>query len=485
MSNDETIQAKRQEVHGYLSQHLDDFLAELMSWVRVKSVGGVPELQPELRRSANWLAGLLRETGFPTVELWETEGAPAVYAEWPAEAPDAPTVLVYSHHDVRAAKDDTWGEVPPFEPAVRDGRLWGRGASDAKGQVLCHVWGLRAYLATSGKSAPPVNLRLVVEGEEEQGSPHFQALLKEHREQVSAELIVLSDTLLWRADAPAMCTSLRGMVSAQLQVRGPQRDVHSGAVSGPAPNPVMELSRLVAQLHDEHGRITLPDFYDDIPEPAAEDRSALAALPYSDEDWLARSETASVGGEDGYTVLERLWLRPAAEVLTIIAGDPSGPARGAIPSVANASISIRTVPNQRVERVADQLRRWVADRISDRVDYELTIPVESGQEPYRTPPGTPALAALRAAMADGWNRKVDEVGTMGNAGGSPASLLHDVIGAPIVFFGTGLPEDHWHDSDESVLIDLLQAGAATLASLLPRLARLHSVSSDGASRGGS
>jgi acetylornithine deacetylase/succinyl-diaminopimelate desuccinylase-like protein len=144
--------------------------------------------------------------------------------------------------------------------------------------------------------------------------------------------------------------------------------------------------------------------------------------------------------------------------------------------VANASISIRTVPNQRVERVADQLRRWVAERISDRVDYELTIPVESGQEPYRTPPDTPALAALRAAMADGWNCEVEEVGTMGNAGGSPASLLHDVTGAPIVFFGTGLPEDHWHDSDESVLIELLQAGAATLASLWPRLARLDSVS---------
>jgi acetylornithine deacetylase/succinyl-diaminopimelate desuccinylase-like protein len=138
-----------------------------------------------------------------------------------------------------------------------------------------------------------------------------------------------------------------------------------------------------------------------------------------------------------------------------------------------------------VERVADQLRRWVADRISDRVDYELTIPIETGQEPYRTPPGLPALGALRAAMADGWNCKVEEVGTMGNAGGSPASLLHDVIGAPIVFFGTGLPEDHWHDSDESVLIDLLQAGAATLASLWPRLARLDSVSSDGANRDGS
>jgi acetylornithine deacetylase/succinyl-diaminopimelate desuccinylase-like protein len=200
-----------------------------------------------------------------------------------------------------------------------------------------------------------------------------------------------------------------------------------------------------------------------------EERAAIAALPYSDEDWLARSETSSIGGEEGYTVLERLWLRPAAEVLTIIAGDPAGPARGAIPSLARADISIRTVPGQSVPRVADQLRLWVKERISDRVDYELTIPEESGQEPYSTPLDLPALAALREAMAEGFGR---DVGLMRNAGGSPASLLHDVTDAPIIFFGTGLPEDKWHDSDESVRIDMLKAGAATLACLWPRLAAL-------------
>src|SRR3954452_1356502 len=291
--------------------------------------------------------------------------------------------------------------------------------------------------------------------------------MEEHRDRLSADLVVLSDTLLWRADAPAVCTGLRGMVTAQLEVRGPHRDVHSGAVSGPAPNPVIEVSRLIAQLHDDQGRVTLPGFYDDVIPPTEEERAAIAALPYSDEDWLARSETSSIGGEHGYTVLERLWLRPAAEVLTIIAGDPAGPARGAIPSLARADISIRTVPGQSVSHVADQLRLWVKERICDRVDYELTIPEESGQEPYSTPPGLPALDVLRAAMAEGFGR---DVGQMRNAGGSPASLLHDVTGAPIVFFGTGLPEDHWHDSDESVRLDLLHAGAATLALLWPRLA---------------
>jgi acetylornithine deacetylase/succinyl-diaminopimelate desuccinylase-like protein len=456
------------QVHSYVAAHLDELVEHLTGWVRLRSVAGLPEHQADLRRSANWLAGVLRETGFPTVQLWETAGAPAVYAEWNG-APGAPTVLVYSHHDVRAAKDETWGQAPPFEPALRDGRLYGRGTSDAKGQVLAHVWGLRAHLAATGRPAPAVNLRFLVEGEEEQGSVHLADLLRDRREQVGADLVVLSDTLLWSAEAPAVCTGLRGMVSAQLEVRGPQRDVHSGAVSGPAPNPVEQLAALIAQLHDRDGRITLPGFYDDVPEPEPQERAALAALPYSDEDWLRRSETSSIGGEKGYTVLERLWLRPAAEVLTIIAGDPAGPARGAIPSVARGDFSIRTVPGQSAARVSEQLRRWVKERISDLVDYELTIPEESAQEPYRTPPDLPALTALREAMAEGFGRPV---GQMRNAGGSPASLLHDVTQAPIIFFGTGLPEDHWHDSDESVRLDMLQAGAATLACLWPRLAAL-------------
>ncbi len=459
-------------VHAHVAAHLDDLVGHLVGWVRLRSVAGMAEHQPDLQRSANWLAGVLRETGFPRTEVWEVEGgAPAVYAEW-CEAPGAPTVLVYSHHDVRAAKDDSWGQTPPFEPALRDGRLWGRGTSDAKGQVLCHVWGVRAHLAATGRTAPAVNLKLLVEGEEEAGSTHLADLLAAHPEATRADLVMLSDTTLWRADAPAVCMGLRGVLNAELTVLGPERDVHSGAVSGPAPNPVHALARLVGDLHDAHGRVTLPGFYDDVAAVDDAERAAVAALPYSDADWLARSETRSVGGEDGWTPLERLWLRPAVEVLTIVAGDVEGPARGAIPSVATASFSIRTVPGQRVAVVADQLRAWVAQRVGDEVAYDLSVQLESGQEAYRTPE-VPAVAALEAAMADGF--RVAEVGRMRNAGGSPAALLADVTAAPVLFFGTGLPEDHWHDSDESVRLDLLHAGAVTLACFWERLADLEDV----------
>lgn len=454
-----------ESIAGYLATQRTALVQELMGWIRLRSVAGVPEHAIDLIRSANWLAAALREIGFPAVEVWSSEGGPAVYAEWCA-AGDAPTVLIYSHHDVRAAKDEQWDQTPPFEPALRDGRLYGRGASDAKGQVVAHLWGLRAHLATTGRDAPAVNIKLLVEGEEETGSGHLADLLGRHP--VDADLIVFSDTLLWRADHPAVCLSLRGMITAQLQVYGPLRDVHSGAVSGPAPNPVHELSKVVAALHDDKGRVTLPGFYDDVVEPSDRTRAELAALPYDEKDWLDRSDTRSVGGEEGFTVLERLWARPAAEVISLLAGDPIGASRGAVPAVATANISIRTVPHQNANEVGEQLRRWVADILDARVEYDLTVSEQIGQDPYRTPEDHPAVALLADAMSEGFGGR--PVGRMGNAGGGPADLLARRVGAPVLFFGTGLPEDCWHDSDESVSVDVLLAGAATLASFWSRLA---------------
>ncbi|NAZ86622.1 M20/M25/M40 family metallo-hydrolase [Kineococcus sp. T90] len=416
-------------------------------------------------RSAHWLAALLRATGFPEVEVWRTPGAPAVFARW-HETPGAPTVLVYSHHDVRPAEDDHWEQTPPFEPALRDGRLWGRGASDAKGQVLAHVWGLRAHLAATHRRAPEVNLTVLVEGEEEAGSTHLAALLREHREQLACDLVVLSDTMTWSREHPAVCTGVRGSLSAELEVRGPLRDVHSGAVSGTTPNPVLALSRLLAGLHDAEGRVTLPGFYDDVVEPGEEELRALAQLPYDEADWLERSSTGSVVGERGWSVPERLYVRPSVEVVSLLAGDPVGPSQGAIPSVATAGISVRTVPGQSVARVAEQLRAWAREGLGEEVAHELRVSEESGQEPYATPWDLPALAQLQVAAAEGFGRPV---GRMRNAGGAPAHLLATSLGAPLVFFGTGLPEDNWHDSDESVHVDLLLAGAATLARFWSRL----------------
>ncbi|CAI3800482.1 M20/M25/M40 family metallo-hydrolase [Pseudarthrobacter sp. MM222] len=454
-------------VREYLDAHTPLLLDRLAEWVRIPSVAGVPERKHHLTRSANWLAGELRGAGFPITEIWEGAEGPAVFAEW-SGAPGAPTILIYSHHDVRAVKDENWDQTSPFDPVLRDGRLYGRGSSDAKGQVMAHVWGIRAHLDATGRTAPDVNLKLIVEGEEEAGSPGLADLLQAHRARLDADAVVFSDTLLWRAEHPAICTSIRGMLGAHLEVYGPFTDIHSGAVSGAAPNPALELSRLLAQLHDQKGRITFPGFYDDVEEISQRRRAELAALPFDPQDWLERSHTRSIVGEEGYTVLERLWERPALEVIALAAGDPIGVKRAAVPSMASADLSIRTVSGQSVQDVADQVRRWVKETISDGYSYELSLDTETAQEFYRTPDSR-VLDSLSTAMTKGFQSQ--EVGRMGNAGGGPADLLSSALKVPVVFFGTGLVEDNWHDSDESVRVDILKAGAATLAFLWEELGR--------------
>ncbi|WP_455835273.1 M20/M25/M40 family metallo-hydrolase [Pseudarthrobacter siccitolerans] len=487
---------------------------QLAEWVRVPGVLGVTEHAQDLIRSANWLAAAFRDVGFPTVEVLPTGESRAVYAEW-CEAPGTPTVLVYSHHDVRAVKAENWEQTAPFEPVVRDGRLYGRGSSDAKGQVLAHLWSLRAHLhqrsltndpytpdalslnaaktetlshstgvstgsttgmrgSTTGSAAPTaapaVNLKYLVEGEEEGGSTHLAKVLEEQGDRLQADIVLFTDTLLWREDHPAVCVSLRGMLSASLEVFGPERDVHSGAVSGNAPNPAFELGRLLALLHDGEGRIAIPGFYDDVEPPPEDLRQALAELPFSEEDWLKRSESGAVTGEQGYTVLERLWLRPAVEVTSLIAGDPIGVSRAAVPAVASAELSFRTVPGQRVEKVAEQLRQWVEATVGDSFGHTLSVDLETAQEAYLTPEH-PTVSALERAMATGFQSA--SVGRMGNAGGGPAELLARAIDAPVLFFGTGLVEDHWHDSDESANLAVLVNGAVTLACFWDELARME------------
>lgn len=461
----------RQDTHSYLQERMPELLDRLAGWVRIPSVAGVPERAHNLIRSANWLAAELRDVGFPTVEIWPSGESSAVFAEW-SGAPGAPTVLIYSHHDVRAVKDGNWDQTAPFDPVLRDGRLYGRGSSDAKGQIMAHLWGIRAHLAVTGRPAPAVNLKFLVEGEEETGSGQLAGVLEDNLQRLDADLVVFSDTLLWRADHPAICTSVRGMVEAQLEIYGPLRDVHSGTGSGAAPNPVFELSRLLAQLHDNNGRITLPGFYDSVERMSARRQTELAALPFDEKDWLDRSHTRSIGGEEGYTVLERLWERPAVEVISLIAGDPVGITRASIPAVASVKMSFRIVAGQKVQEVAAQVRRWVAESIGGRFEYDLAVDVETAQEPYRTPEH-PAVDALDRAMQRGF--RTGQVGRMGNAGGGPAELLASTLDAPVLFFGTGLIEDVWHDSDESVHMDTLLAGTATLAFLWEELATASGV----------
>jgi len=463
------VQATRQTraARDFLARHQTEMTAQLARWVRIASVSAEDEHAEDVRRSAHWWADRLREIGVPECEVWDTDGHPAVFAHWPADPPSPVTVLVYGHHDVRSARADAWHETGPFDPLARDGLVLGRGASDAKGQLISHLWGLRAHLASSpGRGgSPAVNLKFLVEGEEETGSEHLEDLLRQHAVRLGADLVVYTDTMLWRADAPAVCLGVRGSVPARLTVRGPHRNVHRGLIAGTAPNPCGELCRVLGRLHEPNGRVAIPGFYDDVDPLSDDERAGIAALPYTDQDWLERTQGGAIQGEPGYSVLERVWTRPSVEVLTVDGGDPLGPSRGSIPAEAAADLSVEIVPSQSAAKVGDRLRRWIAARISPLVDYELTIS-PSAIDGYRTPHGHPVVDVLADCLTQAFAKPA---GLMRNGGTGPAAMLAGHV-APVVFFGTGLPEDRWHDNDERAHLSTLSRGAVALALLWTRLA---------------
>lgn len=450
-------------VGGYVDDHLSEIVDRLAAWVAIPSVSADPERQLDIVRSAHWLAGEMRDAGFVTTIL-TTGDSRAVYGERIVD-PAAPTVLVYSHHDVRHAKPEQWSETDPFTAVVRDGRLYGRGTSDAKGQVLAHVWGARAHFATQDDRTVPINIKLLIDGEEETGSPHFAELLDTHAARFACDVIVFSDTVQWAVDDPSPVTSMRGTMTATLTVTGPERDVHSGVVSGLTVNPALALATVLGRLYDSSGRIMLPGFYDDVASLTPQRKDELAAVRFDEEEWLSRTGTRVIVGEEGFTPTERLWVRPAIEVVALASGD-SELTRSVIPSEASVSLSIRTVPRQRMSNVADQLRTFVAREMPDDAAYTLTVDEDLAQEPYMSPAG-PVLDALQDALERGFGSHAK--GRVGNAGGGPADLLTKRLGAGVYFLGTGLPEDNWHADDESIDLRMLRRGAASIAHLWNRL----------------
>lgn len=454
---------KASEIRKWLSERRSELVDELVEWARIPSVAGPAEYEADLVRSARWLAQTLTAIGFPVVEIWQCDATPSLWAEWSTD-PSAPTVFVYSHHDVRTAKSEEWQRCAPFELALHGERLYGRGTSDAKGQVLTHLWALRACQAAGPL---PVNLKLLIDGAEETGSPHLADLLEEHGDRIAADLIVFSDTMTWSAAEPAMCMGVRGLIKGELELRGARADLHSGAVSGAAPNAAEALIGLLAGLHDQDARVSVPGFYDEVREASATERDELARLTEDESDWLARTGTKAVVGERGRSIGERLHTRPGAEVIALAAGDPDPPTRGTVPARASAQLQLSLVPDQDPAAVTARLREWVAARVPDGFEHELRIVEKISAAPYAAPLDCPAVPLLADAMADAWGRPI---GRMRNAGSGPVALLAEKVRAPVLFFGTGLPEDRWHGPDESVDLDMLITGATALALFWTRLA---------------
>jgi len=463
-------------VRTFIAHEASTFVEDLKAWLRIPSVSGDPERIGDVRASAEWLAGALRSAGFPVVEVWETAGGaglPAVFAEWPSGDPGAPTVAVYGHHDVQPVTPLELWRNGPFEPAEHDGRLYARGAADDKGQVLFHLLGLRAHLAATGRTAPAVNLKLIVEGEEESGSPNFPALLRERAARLACDVVVVSDTSMWSKDTPTACTAMRGLLAVQVDVRGPADDVHSGSFGGAVPNPVTELVRILAALHDGDRRVALPGFYDGIVELSDTDRQLLAKLPFDEEAWLRNAKSAAAAGEAGYSTLERVWARPTAEINGIWGGHTGPGSKTIVPAEAHAKISFRLVAGQEPARVRDAFEAWLAARVPAGIGYTTTYEGD-GVRPCLTPLDHPALQSVTRAMGRAFAAEAGgeprEILYTREGGSGPEADLQDVLGAPVVFLGVSLPDDGWHGPNEKVDLDLLFKGAEAAAYLWEDLA---------------
>jgi acetylornithine deacetylase/succinyl-diaminopimelate desuccinylase-like protein len=384
-------------IRRYVQEHHQDFLDRLVEWLRIPSISADPERAGDVRRSAEWLADALRDVGFPTVEIWDTPGAPAVFAEWPAADADAPAVVVYGHHDVQPVDPEELWESAPFDPKLRGDELFGRGSADDKGQVAFHLLGLEALLATSGRNAPPVTLRFVIEGEEESGSPHFRVLLEERRDRLGCDVVVVSDTGMWSRDTPTVCTSMRGMIDCQIDLHGPDGDLHSGSFGGAVPNPLHAMAALLAGLHDDGNRITLPGFYDDVRPLSDRERELIARLPYDEAEWLRQAESRAAFGEDGFTTLERVWTRPTCEVHGIWGGYTGPGHKTIVPTDAHAKVSFRLVADQEPSTVKKLMDDYVASAVPPGIDATVEW-FGDGVRPCLTPLDHPALQATARAM---------------------------------------------------------------------------------------
>jgi acetylornithine deacetylase/succinyl-diaminopimelate desuccinylase-like protein len=440
-------------------------LGWLIDYVRIPSISSSPEHAPEVRCCGEWTVREMERIGLRNGQLLETGGHPVAYAEW-LEAPGAPTVLVYGHYDVQPVDPIELWESPPFEPAVRDGELYARGSVDDKGQVLMHWAAIEALFHTAGKL--PVNLKFLVEGEEEVGSPNLDAFIENHRALLACDVAVISDTAMYGHGMPSLCYGLRGLAYLQIDVQGPNSDLHSGSFGGAVANPCNALAGILARLKAEDGRILVPGFYDDVQPLSEQERTELARLPFDDTAYRAAIDVDALTGEPGFSPLERLWARPTLDVNGLWGGFQGPGAKTIIPAEAHAKVSCRLVPNQEPARIS----QLVEDYVRQLAPKGVRVDVQQlhGGRPSITPIDHPATLAAKRALERSF--KTDVV-FMREGGSIPVVATFDaLLHVPTVLLGVGLPDEHAHAPNERLNLDNFYQGILAAAYLWQELAPL-------------
>ena len=454
------------DVIAYIEAHGDRFVRELVEWVKIPSISSLVEHKADVLGSAEHLARELERTRPDRALILPTRGHPAVFAEW-QHAPGKPTLLVYGHHDVQPVDPlDAW-HSPPFEPEIRDGMLYGRGTVDDKGQVFIHAKAIEAFVET-GSQKLPINLKLIVEGEEEVGSGHLADILLEHVEKLKADYVCVSDTAMYGRGIPSLCVGLRGLVYFEIVVRGPGADVHSGSFGGGIANPANALARILGALHDADGRVTIDGFYDRVRELRPEERDAMSRLAYDEAEWLRASGARKAVGEKGYSTLERIWARPTLDVCGLTSGFQGPGSKTIIPATASARVSCRLVPDQDPDEIAsllaDHVRRLAPAGVDVEIDYM------GGCHPYLAPTEHPVYGAAKRAFSKSFGK---ETVFMREGGSIPfVRTIADMTGKPCLLMGFGQPDENSHAPNERLVLDNFHQGIKAAAYLYDELGKM-------------
>ncbi len=449
----------------YLDANQERFLSELCDLIRIPSISALPANAADVQRAAEWVAARLGQAGLERPQVLPTQGHPVAYAEW-LHAPGQPTVLIYGHFDTQPVDPlDLW-DHPPFEPTIVGDRLYARGATDDKGNMLAPIAAVEALLRTEGRL--PVNVKFLAEGQEEIGSPHLPPFIASHKELLACDLVLSADGGQWSETKPNLVLSLRGICALQIDLLGPERDLHSGSFGGAVQNPIHALVRLLDSMRAPDGRITIDGFYDGVVELTADERRALNAVPFDEAEYCAELGVPALFGEAGYTPRERTWIRPTLEINGIWGGFQGEGSKTVLPSQAHAKITCRLVAHQDPARVVAAIERHVAQHAPAGVRTQVRI-IERGTPAYLIPADHAGLAAAREVLTDMFGVMPYYV----REGGSIpiCTLLRQHLGAYTVMFGFGLDDERTHSPNEFFRLSSFRKAQRAYGLMLARLAR--------------
>jgi acetylornithine deacetylase/succinyl-diaminopimelate desuccinylase-like protein len=451
-------------VIDFINVNRERYLDELKAFLAIPSISALPEHAGDVRRCAEWTADEMRRVGLESVRLIETPGHPVVYGDW-LNAPGAPTILFYGHYDVQPVDPLNLWESPPFEATIRDGEIYARGSADDKGQVFMHLKAVEAHLKQTGRL--PVNIKFMLEGEEEVGSAHLDDFIRGHKSDLAADVVVISDSPMFARGVPSICYGLRGLVYFQIDLRGSSTDLHSGSFGGAIANPAFVLAQMIAQMKDRSGRVRIPTFYDDVKPLQDEERKMWASLPFNEKQYRKDFGIPKLFGESGFTTLERTWARPTLEVNGLLSGFTGEGAKTVLPAVAMAKVSMRLVPDQDPNKIAELFENFVK-KIAPKT-VELKITRMQGGKPWMTSFDNSYVQAAGRAIEKGFGRSP----IFTREGGSipVVSTFQEELGLPSVLFGVGLPDENAHAPNEKLDVSNFHNGIIASAYLYDEIAK--------------